>query len=75
MNRMEQMIWTSAFAAEWARERKFRADHPISDLDFENISGFSCAEIADVALKHFREALTGDDRKYLTPVDEGWIVS
>ena len=72
MSDMEKMIWTAAFAAEWARTRAFYHSSGVSRLSIESISGFACAEVADVALGHYREALTGSDSEYLTPVKENW---
>ena len=72
MNEMERLIWAAAYAAEWAANRKFNREAGVSHLSIDTISGFSCAEVADVALKHYREAITGDDAVYLYPVKEGW---
>jgi hypothetical protein len=72
MNDMEKMIWTAAFAAEWQANRKFNRDAGVSHLSIDTISGFSCAEVADVALEHYRKAITGDDSEYLYPVKENW---
>lgn len=38
-----------------------------------NQSGYSCAEVADVALEKFREAIESDDCGYRIPVKEGWV--
>lgn len=72
MNDMEKMIWAAAYAAEWQANRKFNHEAMVPHLSIDTISGFSCAEVADVALEHYREAITGDDRKYLIPVKEAW---
>lgn len=72
MNNMERMVWAAAFAAEFAKERKFRDDHQVAHLPLKGISGFSCAEIADMALEKYREAITCDDAEYLIPVKETW---
>lgn len=69
MTSLEQQVWAAAYAAEFARESAFRQAHAGYPIDA--ISGFSCAEIADVAVIKLREALTGDDREYLLPVKEG----
>lgn len=71
MSEMERLVWAAAFAAEFSRERDFRARHA-SAGDIDGISGFSCAETADVALEKYREAVRGEDREYLAPVVEGW---
>jgi hypothetical protein len=73
MNDLEKMVWAAAYAAEWQANRKFNQDAHVAHLSIDTISGFSCAEVADVALEHFREAMTGDDREYLIPVKEGWV--
>jgi len=72
MNDMEKMVWAAAFAAEHAKELKFRQDHPRAHLPITGISGFSCAELADLALERYREALVCDDAEYLLPVKEKW---
>jgi hypothetical protein len=69
MNHLEREVWATAFAAEFARERKFKMEHGGGTV--EDISGFSCAEIADSAVERLREALSGDDAEYLLPVSEG----
>lgn len=71
MSEMERLVWAAAYAAEFARERDFRHSYP-SAGDVTGISGFSCAEVADVALEKYREAIACDDAKYLLPVNEGW---
>lgn len=72
MNDLEKMVWAAAFAAEWQANRNFNQNAGVAHLSIDTISVFSCAEVADVALDHYREAVTGDDRKYLTPVKENW---
>jgi len=69
---MERMIWAAAFVAEHARELMFRQDNPRDHLPIQGISGFSCAEIADLALARYREAMYCDDAVYLIPVKESW---
>lgn len=68
MTALEQQVWAAAFAAEFSREWEFRMRHGV---DPQELSGFSCAEIADVAVEKLREALTCEDSKYLLPVIEG----
>jgi hypothetical protein len=72
MNELEKMVWAAAFAAEFSREYAFRFTHAVPHLPIDGISGLSCAEIADLALDKFREAVTGDDASYLTPIKEVW---
>ena len=75
MNEMERLIWAGVFAAEWSKERKFREENTSSQPgwhDPASISGFSCAEVADVAVEAYREAVTGDNGEYLLPVKESW---
>ena len=72
MNDMEKMIWAAAFAAEWQANREFNQNAGVAHLSIDTISGFSCAEVADVALKHYREAMTCGDAEYLTPIMERW---
>lgn len=69
MTNLETQVWAATFAAEFARERKFQMEHGGGSVD--DISGFSCAEIADSAVESLREALGGDDAEYLLPVSEG----
>jgi hypothetical protein len=72
MNEMEKLVWAAAFAAEWQANRKFNHEAGRLHLSINTISGFSCAEVADVALEHYREAMTCDDAEYLIPVKEAW---
>lgn len=71
MGGLERMVWAAAYANEFARSLDFILKYK-SNQTIDNVSGFSCAEIADVAVEKLREALTGDDREYLLPVKEGW---
>jgi hypothetical protein len=70
---MEKMIWSAAFVAEWHHERVFRQTHRRDHLPVDGMPGFSCAEVADEALKKYREALVCDDKEYLIPVKENWV--
>ena len=72
MNDMDKLIWAAAYAAEFAESRRF-LDHAGRAID--EISGYSCAEVADVALEKYRKALKADDAEYLIPVKQGWEVS
>ena len=72
---MEKAVWAAAFAAEWAREWDFRSSHSSKQegwRDPRNISGFSCAEVADCALEAYRESVACDDAVYLIPIKEKW---
>jgi hypothetical protein len=67
---LERNVWAAAFAAEFSLTRDFLHSNPGHSRTTDDISGFSCAEVADVALKKYREAVTGADREYLIPVQE-----
>lgn len=69
MNKLEQQVWAAAFAAEFSVARALfeRGGRDVNDID-----GFSCAEIADVAVERLRAALAGPDREYLLPIKEEW---
>jgi len=68
LNNMEKLIWAASYAAEFSRVRE-RMDKYGRSID--DITGYSCAEVADVALLAYREAIKSDDAGYLTPVKEG----
>jgi hypothetical protein len=68
MDDLEKMVWAAAFAAEFASERAFLQNHSSKEID--SISGYSCAEVADVCLEKYREAIASDDCGYLYPVKE-----
>ena len=68
MTNLEKQVWAAAFANEFQRERSFGYQH---GKLIDDIHGFSCAEIADVTLEKFREAITGDDKEFLLPFSEG----
>ena len=70
MDNMEKWIWCAAFANEFSRERKWMMQY---GRTIDDISGFSCGEIADAAVAAFREAISGYDAKYLTPVKDKWV--
>ncbi len=74
MTELEKMVWTATFAAEFSREYAFRQTHGVPHLAPEDISGFSCAEVADLAVEKFREAINGIDGNLLVPSVEGWTV-
>ncbi len=69
MNSLEQQVWAAAYAAEFSRERRFIQLHD-ANKTVEDVHGYSCAEIADVAVTKLREALTGPDQHYLMPSRE-----
>jgi hypothetical protein len=70
---IEFMIWAAAFANEFARERELYMATPGCKWTIDDIGGFSCSEVADVALEKFREAVNGEDGGYLTPIKENWL--
>jgi hypothetical protein len=70
MSPLEQQVWAASYAAEFAKTRKFYETYGNGRFSIEDISGFSCAEVADVALEKFREAVNGPDKMYLIPVIE-----
>lgn len=66
MTEMERLVWAAAYAAVFANdyeERRGRDSEP---------DGFSCAEVADLAVAKYREAMTGIDAGYLMAVEEKW---
>jgi hypothetical protein len=72
---MEMMIWASAFVAAFERDRRLYESTPSTPgckYTIDDVSGFHCAEIADVVLEKYREAMTCDDAQYLIPVQENW---
>ena len=62
MTGLEEKIWAAVFANMFCEE--FSARSRLSTRPQE-ISGFSCAEIADVAVEKYREAIFSDDAQYL----------
>jgi hypothetical protein len=73
MKRIETMVWAAAFANEFARERELYISTPGCKWTIDDIGGFSCSEVADVALEKFREAVNGEDGEYLIPIKENWF--
>jgi hypothetical protein len=71
MTALEQQVWAAAFAAAFEADRILYYRYGDGTKTVDDIAGFSCAEIADVAVQKLREALTGPDREYLIPVREG----
>ena len=69
MTNLEQQVWAAAYAAEFNSERRFIQLHD-ANKTVEDVHGYSCAEVADVAVKKLREALTGPDHHYLLPSRE-----
>jgi len=69
MTDLEKQVWAGAFVAEFAMQRELYARHGNRTID--DVSGFSCAEAADVYVEKLRAALTGPDREYLMLVTEG----
>ena len=72
MSEMEKMVWAAAFAVEWKSQLDRLA--PTDTRPWKNVSGFSCAELADEALLKFREAMRCDDKEHLLPIKEGWVL-
>lgn len=68
MTELEKLVWAAAFAAQHNKEYWFHSDNHLN----EEVSGYYCATIANEAVEKLREALSGDDAKYLLPVKEGW---
>jgi len=67
---LEKLVWAASYAAEFSNERRFYSSTPGCKKTIDDISGFSCAEVADVAVAKLREAFTGEDREYLLPIRE-----
>lgn len=63
-------MWAAAYANEFNYYRRLYHDNAGHSYTIDNISGFSCAEVADVAVQKLREALTGEDRGCLLPIQE-----
>ncbi len=59
MNAIERSIWTATFSNVFALEWQFKRKHIENALD--SIDGFTCAEIADVAVEKYREVLKHPD--------------
>lgn len=75
MNEMERMIFAAAFAAAFHKEWAFRVQHQGTREAMEatsRSSGFSFAEIADEAVKTYRNAMQSEDRDFLLAVKENW---
>lgn len=72
MKELEKLVWAASFAAEFASQRKLYNSTPGSRLTIDDISGYACAEVADVAVEKLREAFSEADGSYLLPVSEGW---
>ena len=70
MNDLEKMIWAAAYAAAFEAERRFLNSH---GKTVDDVSGYACAEIADVALAAYWEEIKSDDGGYLTPTSKGWV--
>jgi hypothetical protein len=68
MTEMEKMVWAAAFANECTSDRAFLE---ANGRTIDDISGYSCAERADVCLEKYREAIASDDAGFLIPVIEG----
>lgn len=73
MNEMERMIFSAAFAAAFHKEWAFRVTHQdVTEAMNHTSQGFSFAEIADEAVKSYRNAMNSEDRGYLLAVEENW---
>lgn len=66
---VEKLVWAAAFAAEFAQDRALLNAH---GKEPDSISGYSCAEVANVAVEKYREAIKSDDAGFLMPVKEVW---
>jgi len=69
MDKMEKAIWASAFANKFMIEWEFQMQHKGLGGAL-SLSGFSCAEVADVTVEKYREAMTCDDAEDLLLVKE-----
>ena len=67
MNELEKMVWAAAFANKVQKDVEFC--HKYS-MPIDSINGFSCAELADLAVDKLREAMISEDKKYLYPIKE-----
>lgn len=67
MTEDEKMVWSAAFAQSVLKELDFYKSHGNTwDEINEKVSGYNSAEIADIAVEKFREALAAADAEYLT---------
>ena len=77
MDEMEKLIWATAFCSEFNNKRNFYAKNAYICKDrvitVDDIDGFSCSEIADIAVVKFREAVNSEDKCYLLPFKENWF--
>ena len=72
MSDIDKMVWAAAYAAEFNRVRAFYDEYPHLKKTIDDIDGFSCAEVADVALAEFQKAVEHPDKDLLEPVRRGW---
>lgn len=70
MTPLEKQVWVAAFAAEFARERKSRFITPGAG-SIDDIDGYDCAGVADVAVEKFRDALASDEYQHLDENPDG----
>ena len=70
MTPLEEKVWAAAYANEFNYYRRLYHDNAGHQYTIDDISGFACAEVADVAVEKLREALTGENAPYLLPVQE-----
>ncbi len=70
MTELEQQVWAAAYANEFAKVRKYYASIAhVGNYGIDNIDGYECGAVADVAVLKLREALCGPGGDLL-PVKE-----
>ncbi len=67
MSELEKMVWAAAFAAEFSSVRHHYNSEPGLKRTVDDIDGYSCAEIADIAVDKLREGLALDKDKLRLP--------
>jgi hypothetical protein len=73
VNEIERQIFAATFAAAFWDTWKSSNDHQGVVEAINRVErGFQFAEVADLAVQSYREALSCADREYLLVVVEGW---
>lgn len=70
MNDLEKFIWASAFSSVVLEEAKFLWKH---GKEIDNVSSFSCGEMADFVLEKFKALEQSEDKEYLIPFKCNWF--